>query len=350
MRNLLTDFRQEFGERLLGLVWRQWVALGVTGHVQPWSGSVIDPDALLLFSCTVGRHDARLFDTVLAWLKANGRFINVQRIRRMVKEEVFTGVQVLGAIADVVSTSTEQAKWAVLAGKVKGRQGDGESLFYLADGSPLPVVREPDPRFAEYGYLRDHYEWDGDAMPFRPEPPTNLLIRLRALLGVNARCEILQFLLLNDRGSPRAMARDCYYFPATVSKALAEMGRSGFLVSRTEGRRRYYKLVPDTWKSMFLVETPIPGWVVWARLFSALEQVWLFLLRPRLADESALAQASALRRVLKRSVVDQFERSGLEFMFGNESAHTGEALIPFFIKRVLEILDQVEQPTTQRPP
>ena len=343
MRNLLTDFRQELGEQILDLLWRQWTALGVSGHVRPWNGSVIDPDALLLFSCTAGRHDARLFDAMLSWLRANGRLINVQRIKRMMKEEVFAGEPVLASVADVVSTSAEQAKWATLAGKAGRGEGDREALFYVADGSPLPVVREPDPRFSAYGLLRDHYEEASDDMPFRPEAPGNLLLRLRALLGVNARCEILQFLLLNGRGSPRAMARDCHYFPATVSKALAEMNQSGFLVSRTEGRRRFYRLVPDTWKSLFLDMSVSPGWVVWARLFSALEQVWLFLHRPGLAKEPALAQASALRRVLRRSAVDQFERCGFEFMFGDVSAHTGEALIPFFIERMQVILDHIVQ-------
>lgn len=344
MQKLLTDFRHELGEFLLDLLWRQWTALGVPGHVRPWSGSVIDPDALLLSTCTIGRRDARLFDSMVSWLGANGRFINVQRIKRMLKDEVFSGEEVLASVAGVVTNSAEQAKWAALAGRTARKQGDREPLFYLPDGLPLPVVREPDPRFAEYGYLRDRFEADYSKMPFRPEAPSNLLLRLRALLGVNARCEILQFLLLNRKGSPRAMARDCYYFPATVSKALAEMARSGFLVSKTEGRSRQYKLVPNTWKHLFLGEEVSPGWLVWARLFSALEQVLCFLLRPGLANESALAQASALRRLLKHSVVAQFERCGLDFMLGDESACTGESLIPFFIERMRALMDQVRTP------
>lgn len=349
MQKLLTDFRTELGGRLLDLLWRQWTALGVSGHIESWSGSIIDPDALLLFSCTIARHDARLFDAVLAWLRVNGRFINVQRIRRMAKEEVFSGEPLLGAMAAMTTTSVHQAKWAKMMGNAKGRREDQVPLFYLDDGKPLPVVREPDRLFAEYGFLRDRFEGPDVAEPFRPEPLSNLLLRLRALLGVNARSEIMQYLLLNGRGSPRAMAKDCYYFPATISKALAEMSQSGFLVSRIEGRHRYYKLVPETWKEMFIGKEMNTSWIVWARLFSALEQVWLFLHRPDLADESAPAQASALRRGLKRSVVDQLERCGLEIIFGDESAHTGEALIPFFIERLRAILDQIVQLRYERP-
>ena len=73
MKMLLTSFRREFHDRLLDLLWRQWTALGVTGQVSPCKRTVLDPEALLLISCTVGRHDARLFDAMLEWLQVNGR-------------------------------------------------------------------------------------------------------------------------------------------------------------------------------------------------------------------------------------------------------------------------------------
>jgi hypothetical protein len=286
----------------------------------------------------MGRHDARLFDAVLEWLRINARFVNVQRIKRMLKEEIFSGERVLAAVAAATSTSVNQAKWVRMTSGATKKRGEGEPLFFLEDGKPLPVVREPDALFAKYGFLRDRFEERGVAEPFRPQPLSNLLLRLRALLGVNARCEIFQFLLLNGRGSPRAMAKDCYYFPATIIKALAEMSQSGFVISRTEGRHRYYRLVPETWKELFVGSEPT-AWVVWARLFSALEQVWLFLDRRDLDAQSALAQASSLRRILNRSVVSQLERSGPAFTFGDDSAHTGETLIPFFVTHMRTVLD-----------
>ena len=98
------------------------------------------------------------------------------------------------------------------------------------------MSRKNDPAFEASGFLRDVYEPREVALPFKPDIPQKLILRLRALLGVNARCELLAFLILNDKGSPRAVARDCYYFPATVSKALAEMSGSGYIHSRVQGR------------------------------------------------------------------------------------------------------------------
>lgn len=339
MQTLLTSFRAEFFDRLLDLLWRQWTALGVLGRGQTWTGPPLDPDALLLLSCTIARYDARLFDAVLEWLRINGRFINVQRTKRMLKDEIFAGEPVLRAVAAVTTTSENEAKWVRLTGEGTNKRTEKEALFFLKNGASLPLVGEPEPIFAKYGFLRDRFEVRGVAEPFRPEPLSNLLLRLRALLGVNARCEIFQFLLLNERGSPRAMAKDCYYYPATISKALAEMSQSGFVVSRTEGRHRYYKLLPETWRDLFVGEEATTSWVVWARLFSALEQVWLFLDQHDLASQSTLAQASSLRRILKRSVVSQLDRSGAGFTFGDYSAHPGEALIPFFVAQMRTILD-----------
>ena len=160
MQNLLTNFRAEFLDRLLDVLWRQWTALGVSGRGQTWTGPTIDPDALLLLSCTIAR---------------------------------------------------------------------------------------------------------------------------------------------------------------------------------------YYKLQPETWRDLFVGKESKTSWVVWAHLFSALEQVWLFLDQHDLASQSALAQASSLRRILKHSVASRLDRSGSVFMFGDDSARPGEALIPFFVAHMRTMLDWAGQ-------
>ena len=179
MQTLLRDFRTEFRDRLLEVLWRQWTALGVSGRGEAWTGSVIDPEALLLFSCTIGRYDARLFDAVLEWLRINGRFVNIGRIHRMLKEEIFAGESVLQAVAGATSTSVNEAKWMRMTTGATKKRGKEETLYFLKNGEPLPVVREEDPFFAKYGFLRERFEERGVAQPFRPEPLSNLLLRLR---------------------------------------------------------------------------------------------------------------------------------------------------------------------------
>jgi hypothetical protein len=340
MRKHLNDFRDEFLDRILDITWNQWTTLGVLGRGKSWAGSVIDPEALLIFSSSVARYDARLFDAILEWLRINGRFINVARINRIMRNEKFVGKSVLQSMVAATTTSEHESKWKRLTHGATQKKLEPEMLFYHKDGNPLPVIREKDSLFNKYGFLRDSFQERGVAQTFRPEQTGNLLLRLRAFFGVNARCEILLYLLLNNWGSPRAMARESYYISATISKALAEMEQSGLLLSRNEGRYRFFEFsTADDWKSIFLEKGSSLSWIVWARLFSALEQVWLFLNNNRITDKSTLEQASTLRRLLRDSVITQLGNSGMPFIFGNDSTYLGEDLIPFFISRTRTILN-----------
>ena len=200
MKKQLVDFRKELLDRLLEITWRQWATAGVSGHGKPWTASVIDPEALLLFSTTVGRYDSRLFDAMQEWLRVNGQFINIQRLKRVMREERFAGEAILAPITAAASTSVNQAKWSQIADGPRSHGKEPEPLFYLESGAPLPVVREHDPTFAEYGFIRDRFEERGVAETFRPELPGNLLLKLRALFGVNARCEVFAYLLSIESG------------------------------------------------------------------------------------------------------------------------------------------------------
>ena len=142
MQTPLTNFRTELRDRLLDIVWRQWTSLGVSGHGKSWSGSVIDPEALLLVSCTIARYDPRLFDSILDWLRINGRFINVQRIKRMLKEELFSGEPVLRAVAAATSTSVDEAKWKRMSHGAKRKRGSKESLYFLKGGGRFRLSKK----------------------------------------------------------------------------------------------------------------------------------------------------------------------------------------------------------------
>ena len=110
MKTLLAGFRTTFREQALDLLWRQWVAMGVAGHGAAWQGAPIDPEALLLCTCTVARYDARMFDAMLEWMAVNGRHINVQRLTRMLGNEAFGGERLFRAVAAVTRDSVSSAK------------------------------------------------------------------------------------------------------------------------------------------------------------------------------------------------------------------------------------------------
>src|ERR1700728_1735772 len=115
MNPSLTTFKCEYQTLLLDFLWRQWSAIGVAGHARTEDNCIIDPEALLLLTCTVGRHDARLFDEMLDWLQVNGWLINVMRLKRILRTEKFAGAPVLAAVAGLLAKGAEVPKWRQLA-------------------------------------------------------------------------------------------------------------------------------------------------------------------------------------------------------------------------------------------
>ena len=63
----------------------------------------------------MGRHETRLFDEVLDGLQKSGQFINILRLKRMLRTEKFLGGRVLAAMAGLMSKATEVLKWKQLA-------------------------------------------------------------------------------------------------------------------------------------------------------------------------------------------------------------------------------------------
>lgn len=119
MGTSLSDFKSTVLDHLLGLVWRQWSALGVSGYSASEEKGVVDPEALLLLTLTLGRYDARLFDEVLDWLEVNGDFLNVQRLQNLLKQHDFQAKAQLSAVAERLGRkSTVVLKWK---GFIRGR-------------------------------------------------------------------------------------------------------------------------------------------------------------------------------------------------------------------------------------
>lgn len=100
MKTSLKQFRDSYLETLLRFLWREWTVLGVAGQDKAALGHVVDPETLLLFTCCLGRYDQRLFDEVLDWLVRNGRFINIQRLKNILRQETFQGGDVLDPLVE----------------------------------------------------------------------------------------------------------------------------------------------------------------------------------------------------------------------------------------------------------
>jgi hypothetical protein len=337
MHPSLKEFKSDYQSRLLDFVWHQWSALGVSGQKGVADQRIVDLEALLLLTCTIGRHDPRLFDEVLDWLQANSWLINIMRLKRILRTEKFAGERVLASIAGFFAKGSETPKWKQLAALSKPPLVR-EKLFLGEDNQPLPTIGKPEPQFSRYGLERGPLRLRGYSQEFRPTEPATLILQLRALFGINARCEIVAYLLTHDSAHPSQIARDAYFFIRAVQGTLVDMNRSGVIQVRTTGREKHYWLKQDSWKQLLnRNDSTAHKWVNWPPLFSALEQIWLRLQDEKLYGLEPLLQASELRQLMTK-VRPFLERAGFDRELSDDRQYLGESYLPVFIDDVRKLL------------
>lgn len=334
----LADFKSLVLDRLLALLWRQWSALGVPGHGPAEEHRVIDPEPLLLLSLTVGRYDARLFDEILDWLVVNGAFINVQRLKTLEKRFDFQCKAQLSAVSELlVKKSNNPIKWGRLSASYSLEKP--EPLFFMKNGKPLPVPDEPAPEFSAHGLMRGPIKLRGHAQTFPAKGMPTLLLRLRALLGINARCELLCLLAAEHEIHPSEIARQTGYFPRTVQNALAEMARSGVVQVRSANREKMYRLQSGVLDPLLKPEGIPMQWINWASVFRALEMLWLGVIDPKRQEIDPLLLASELRR-LSKEMRPLLAQAGSGSQLNDDSLYYGAEYAAVFTRDVTLILQE----------
>jgi len=338
MNTSLSEFKKKILEKLLDLLWRQWSAIGVSGYSNSEESKVIDPEALLLLTLTVARHDARLFDEVLDWLQVNGDYLNVQRINNLLKQFDFQAKAELSAVAEMLGQKSSVAlRWKKLATKYS--QDKESSLFYMKDGRPMPTPNEYDQIFRRHGLLRAVVKKRGLSQTFPKEGMPSLLLRLRALFGVTLRCEILCLLGSVDEIHPSLIAKLLGQNPRSTQITLTEMARSGVIQVRTTSREKIYALAPITLDKLLRPE----GWTPWVNsgsIFRALEILWLGVSNPRLQSLDPLILASEWRRIALQ-ISPLLGSAGMGQPLQDDCLFVGEKYYEVFIDDIIHTLGKL---------
>ena len=338
MKKSLKNFKKEYLDLLLNFHWRQWKTLGVSSSIAGYESRLIDPEALLISTCTIGRYEPRLFDEMIDWLDKNGRFINIQRLKTVAGKAPFAGRDILAPISSIMAKRGSRAKWKRLSRRTP-KVKSPEPLFYKKDGKPMTSFGTPDPDFKEYGYQRGRIELRGRSGSPGMSHPANLALKLRSLLGVSARCEILLYLLTHESGHPSLIARETYFGQRTIHDTLNDMICSGLIQVRSSGRQKHYWLVKERWASLLADDKTFPEWVTWPLFFSALERVWLKMNDQEFLDLDALLQASELRRLMG-IVKPDIEQAGFSRNITDPTSVVGEEYTPVFMDDITALLGQ----------
>ena len=331
----LSEFKKTILDSILDLLWRQWTAIGVSGYGNAEESNVVDPEALLLLTLTVARYDARLFDEVLDWLEINGNFLNVQRLQNLVKQFDFQAKAELSAVAELLGQKSSVAlKWKKLATKYS--QVEKSPLFYMPDGRPMPVPNDCDEIFHRHGLLRPPVNQRGLSQQFSTEGMPSLLLRLRALLGVNIRCEILCLLGSVDEIHPSLIARLIGQNPRSTQNALAEMVHSGVVQVRTSAREKIYSLSNGVLDALLRLDGFTP-WINSVPLFRSMEILWLGVSDPKRQNLDDLMLASECRRLAEK-IRPLLGDAGMGQPLRESKAFTGEKYYEVFQEDIRKFL------------
>jgi hypothetical protein len=299
MNDWLIKSKDHFQEQIFDFLWRQWSMLGVAGIAKPEDNRIIDPEALLLFSLSICRHEPRLFDEIIDWLFQNGQFVNVQRLQQIQKKYDFHCGPQLSAIAELLSKkSSYRLKWSGLAKKYY--QKDKEPLFFDKESSalPCPTDKDANPEFLSHGLKRGQINLRGYSQAFDLQNLACLLLRLRALLGINARAEILCLLASIKEIHPSEAARITGYYQKTIQTTLVEMAQSGVVLTRTSKKEKFYRLKPGVLDALLKPQGESPQWINWPSLLRVVEILWQRLHELSGQEIDSLLLSSELKKLM----------------------------------------------------
>ncbi len=320
------DFKDTFLKNILDLLWGQWCILGVPGHSIKAGPYCIDPEALMLTTCSFGRYDQRLFDGMLEWLIEHERFLSLLRTSTLIKKEPLEGTRTIGAVADFLASEHRFARWRKLAGDAP-HVDKPEPLFNTADGSSVGSFGYQDPVFLAYGLSRGEFIRRSNIGSFHLSHPASFWLRLRALMGVSSRTDAFLYLFLRrDGGHPSLIARELGYSQRGIDQALASMTESGWII-RTESLREIVYTISDPLRETFFSSLGRrPEWLTWTPIFRALEVIWQTLGNPSLAKLPVGGQSAELQGAMQKAIFSR-NPGGFSAYFTEIKSRAGEAYI-----------------------
>lgn len=315
---LQKDFRKFFLKEILDFLLLQWSSLGVLGHGRSEDEWIIDPEALLVFSLDIARYEPRLFDEILDWLMTNGQWVDIQRLRGIIKTKNDKTQRIMSAVAQILSQNTNsyKRKWKALASFKKVNPGiQRETLFKTKDGKPYPVVGEQEPIFREYGFIRSKFRPSRKTREVNFKTDSTVHFLLRSLFGIGSRPECILYLLTHEAGHPAEVSRAVGISVRAVQDALVELSKSNLVLTRMVGKRKiqYWLSHKKWWQFLLEIDTEemkSPVWLDWISLFTALMNVWKVLNEIK-EIESDYMRSSKLREAME-TISLEFSKSGID--------------------------------------
>lgn len=212
----LSGFKHNYLDALLTIHWKQWSTLGVHSSFEPEMSRIIDVEALFISTLSLGLFDKDLLTAAMEWMSVNDGWINLSRYKRIRK--LFLGTAA-GDDNPVLSTA------------VFDHMPNSMSRFAQID-----LVRESKLEDMEYREFFQTFQIQGLAGEMNILQPSLVQLTLRGVFGIDARAEVLIYLLSHESGNSNSIARELFYDQKAVYRIIERWKASGVVETVPVGR------------------------------------------------------------------------------------------------------------------
>jgi hypothetical protein len=228
-------------ESLLTLAWSLWVELGVSGVVRNHEDCAIDLEPLLLFTASVANLDPRLRDESLDCSLSLAPYLSVARFKNLIS-----------GLNDV-----ERAPLARYVATFNAASPSTVRLPDLGGGKPWPLAARGKSNTSDF------------------REASRIMLRLRAVLGVGARADVLGA-MMSEPGSrwlTAELAQRVGFTKRQVASVLDDFSRAGLVTATQDGNRLRFSLRRRRELSSLFAPLPrrFPPWVPALALFARLQ-------------------------------------------------------------------------------
>lgn len=291
----LSELRDEFQESLAGFLWRQWGQMGAAANSDRRDEWAADPEALLLLTFEVGRGEPRLFEEVLDWLLLNERLVSVQRLRNLAEDDADRAL-----VEAVLGWLGQNRRRPRLGGKQQTLWADREPQPFFHDSRLR--VGDPDPAFLAQGFLKPRTGPSRKSQAPDLGLPINFAFRLRLLLGIGVRAEVVRILLTITAPwvNAQTLAAMTAYTKRNTQEAAGALSAAGEATAQMVGNENRFAAPREQWARFLGLELEeLPQHESWPQLF----RIWRVVLRwlgdPANEDLGDYMLVSAIRTLLE---------------------------------------------------
>jgi hypothetical protein len=284
---------RRLSDQLVVFAWDEWAQMGLLATTQRRSPWAQDPEALIVFTLEVARAEPRLFDELMDWMLVNESLLSVRRLRAMCIDETDRAL-----VAAALAWLARQRPRARLSSRELTPAATTLQPLFRSGGP----VSKADEDFAAAGWARPPLLPSHKSRPPDPIAPINLAFRLRQILGVGIRAEVVRVLLTTDapRVNAQTLARSTGYAKRNVHEALVGLSAAGVVAAFTVGGEQRYIADRLAWSALLgCAADDLPAHRDWPQLLGAIRRILRWASQPELTTMSDYLQASSARDLIE---------------------------------------------------